>query len=115
MYSTNKCLNCDVHDLGNTDGWDDVESAIKGGTRVFGEFTVIDWFFDPSPYDDSYYEFPQGHEGILYIIFHHEGEDRYFRKSGEGDSYGNHKWDGNVKEVYPTKVVKTVYEYTEKP
>lgn len=106
------CLKCAVHDFGAThSGWDGVEAAVNRGVRNFGEFTLIDWFFDPMP-DDYYGEFSQGHEGHLYMVFKHNESERHFRKTGEGDSYGNHTWGGAVTEVFPTRVEKIVYEYT---
>lgn len=105
------CLKCGVHDLGNThSSWQGVEDAVGRGVRTFNEFEIIDWFFDPMPDDGYYGEFSQGHEGDLYMVF--RSADRHFRKTGKGDSYGNHTWDGNVTEVFPKRVEKIVYEYT---
>jgi hypothetical protein len=101
-----------VHEVADSNhGWEGVEDAITHGRREFGDFTVIDWFFDPIP-DEYYGEFSQGHEGRLFVVFMHNTEDRFFRKEGTGDSYGRHYWNGSVKEVFPKRVEKVVYEYT---
>lgn len=104
------CLRCALNDNLGKD-WGSVERKIENGEKSFGDFKVIDWFFDPMP-DDYYGEFSQGHEGDLYIIFEHKGT-RYFKKSGTGDSYGSHSWDGPVVEVFPKEVQRIVYVYEE--
>lgn len=107
------CLKCAIHDLGNASlGWQGIEDAVIRGTRNFNEFTLIDWDFDELPDDTYYAEFSQGHEGDIYMVFKHNGTERHFRKTGTGDSYGNHTWDGPVHEVFPKRVEKIVYEYT---
>lgn len=113
MSTTNDCLRCKVYDLadGASQGWDGIEAAINRGIREFSEFAVIDWFFDPMP-DDYYGEFSQGHEGDLYIVLKHNGSERFFRKSGRGDSYSNHFWTGEIREVFPKKIERVVYEYS---
>lgn len=104
------CLRCKVTDeIGGN--WQTVENQIAAGQKVFGEFQVIDWFFDPMP-DDYYGEFSQGHEGELYIVFNYETQ--YFKKTGTGDSYGNHSWDGPVVEVFPKEIQRVVYIYEER-
>lgn len=110
--SMSECLRCAVYDVADVEGgWDKLERRINAGQRNFGEFTVIDWFFDPMP-DHYYGEFSQGHEGDLFVVLKHNGQERFFRKTGTGDSYGDHYWTGSVKEVFPKKVEKVVYEYT---
>ena len=107
---TDFCVRCSLTDsLGRN--WDRVENQIQAGQKDFGDFKVIDWFFDPMP-DDYYGEFSQGHEGRLYIVFEYKG-NRFFKKSGTGDSYGNHSWDGPVVEVFPKEVQRIVYVYEE--
>lgn len=103
-----ECLKCALQD--EIEDWGRIEERIEAGSREFGDFKVIDFFFDPSP-DDYYGEFAQGHESKIYIVF--QSGDRYFRKTGHGDSYGNHSWHGPVKEVFPKQVQRIVYEYTE--
>ena len=109
-----ECLKCALYEVVGTKTWEAIEKQISQGSREFNGFEVVDWFFDPADPEYSYYDagFPQGHEGVLYIIF--TKEDRHFRKTGRGDSYGHHYWDGPVTEVFPKKVMKTVYEYEEK-
>ena len=108
----NDCIRCSVYDMADSHGgWDAVENSINRGNREFGDFAVIDWFFDPIP-DDYYGEFSQGHEGELFIILKHKTENRFFRKEGVGSSYGDHYWTGSVKEVFPKRIEKVVYEYT---
>lgn len=109
---TSECLRCAMYDMADTQGgWDAIEGSIDRGHKEFGDFTVIDWFFDPMP-GDYFGEFSQGHEGDLFIIFKSNTHDRFFRKEGSGDSYGRHYWNGSVREVFPKRVEKVVYEYT---
>ena len=105
-----ECMRCELSDIVDNDGgWDSIERKIKQGYRGFSDFNVIDFFFDPMP-DDYYGEFSQGHEGELYIVFEKEG--RFFRKEGRGDTYGTHYWTGSLKEAFPKRVERVVYEYT---
>lgn len=106
-----ECMKCELTDvIDNHGGWDAAEDSIDRGSRVIDGFEVIDFFFDPVSDDNYYGEFSQGHEGKLYMVL--KKGDRFFRKEGRGDSYGHHYWTGNLKEVYPKRVERVVYEYT---
>jgi hypothetical protein len=104
------CMKCALSDVIDAHGgWDSAERSIVRGSRNIDGFEVIDYFFDPMP-DDYYGEFSQGHEGNLYMVF--KRDERFFRKEGKGDSYGTHYWTGNLKEAFPKRVERIVYEYT---
>lgn len=67
----------------------------------------------PDEMEDGYYagesEYPQGTEYEVFVILQY-GE-RYFKKTGKADSYGEINWDsGRVAEVKPRIVSATVWE-----
>ena len=105
------CIRCEITDLLLDDygSWDRVSDCISA-LHVDG-VDVVDWFFDPTPEHSWDGAHEQGHEGAVYMVFKYK--DRHIRVSGTSDSYGTLYWSGTVKEVYPTKVLKTVYEYSE--
>lgn len=50
----------------------------------------------------------QGNETEVWLLF--RIEDKFYKKYGTGDSYGDVDWDGPFKEVYKSEKVVTVYE-----
>lgn len=63
--------------------------------------------------EDGYFtsgsEYPQGTEFEVFVVLQYG--DRYFKKSGTADSYGEINWDsGHVTEVKPKLVTATVWE-----
>lgn len=108
-----ECVKCEFTDLmlGEYGSWGQVSDCVSGGLRIDG-VEAVDWFFDPVPEGswDGCHE--QGHEGDVYMVF--KFKDTHFRVTGTSSSYGDMHWSGAVKEVVPTKVVRTVYEYAEK-
>lgn len=107
-----ECIRCEFTDLmlGEYRTWERVGHNISN-LRVEG-VQAIDWFFDPTPENSWDGAHEQGHEGDVFMVFKYK--ERFFRVQGKSNSYGDLYWDGGLKEVFPTKVVKTVYEYSEK-
>lgn len=105
---------CDLADLieSTASGWQGVKDAIERGTRQFGDFEAVDWFFDPivggGYYGEGCHE--QDHEGEIFIVL--KNGEEHFRKIGRSGSYSDdHYWDGPIQKVSPKKVIKTVYEW----
>lgn len=109
--STSECVKCEFTDLmlGEYGNWERVSSSIP--SIRLNDVVAVDWFFDPVPENSWDGAHEQGHEGDIYMVFKYK--DHYFRVSGTSSSYGDLYWSGTIKEVFPTKVVKTVYEYSE--
>lgn len=110
--STSECVRCEFTDLvlAEYSSWSRVADYI-GRLDVDG-VQAVDWFFDPVPEGSWDGCHDQGHEGSVFMVF--KFKDRHFRVTGTSNSYGSMYWSGVVKEVVPTKVVRTVYEYAEK-
>lgn len=102
----------------------EVEDLIlsKGGWEYWAEtpytnqteIRVVERELDEGDDRDSWYESPheQGHEGNCYIVFEVDG--RYWRKTGETDSYANRQWVGKFREVAKGEILVTKYEWSDK-
>jgi hypothetical protein len=91
--------------------WESVSYDVSIGRSLgLSEVEVVDYFFDPVPDNSWDGAHEQGHEGDVYMVFKYQ--DRFFRVSGHSNSYGSLYWDHGIKEVYPKRVEKIVYEYT---
>lgn len=93
--------------------WNAVQRRLEYNSQdIVDGVQAVDWFFDPTPdnsWDDCH---DQGHEGVVYMVF--KFENRFWKVKGKSDSYGTTYWGAGVTEVFPNRVVKTIYEYTEK-
>lgn len=106
------CLKCEFTDLmlNQFESWDRVSNVVSGGLGTM-DVEAVDWFFDPVPENSWDGAHDQGHEGSVYMVFKYK--DTFFRVTGRSNSYGDLYWSGTIKQVVPSKVVRTVYEYKE--
>ncbi len=69
---------------------------------------------DADEIESGYYgesEYPQGTEFTVFVVLEYGDTERYFKKTGTADSYGDINWDsGHVTEVQPKIVSATVWE-----
>jgi hypothetical protein len=110
------CARCDFTDYMQEEhgDWDNVSYSVKEYNQtVFGEYRVVESFFDPVPGDGYYGDgcHEQGHSEDVYMIFKGPG-DVFLKVWGNSSSYGSCYWHG-VKEVVGKVVEKVVYEFKE--
>lgn len=112
------CKRCNFQDyMRETHGdWDNVHYYVENyPSKQFGDYVLVDSFFDPVPgegrgyYGDNCHE--QGHEGDVWMVFK-DPDGLYFKVWGTSNSYGSCTWHG-VKEVVGKVVEKVVYEFKE--
>lgn len=95
--------------------WENVAYHIEHYNKVeFGEYDLVDSFFDPVPEGVGYYGescHEQGHRGDVYMIFK-TPDEKFMKVWGNSSSYGACYWHG-VKEAVGKVVEKVVYEFKE--
>lgn len=89
-------------------GWDRFTYQNDGFVDHFTGVTLVKIFKGNNLYD-SYGEYPMGYEGEAYLVF--EYDNRFYKKLGTVDSYGEIVWDGKFREVQPTQKVVVEYEW----
>lgn len=104
------CLKCGFEDAMSECGYDWWDLFNRSFSLWVNGFEVkrLDAVKPDDSLMDLYGEYPQGYEGSMWMTF--QIGNRFFRKSGTVDSYGNETWNGRFQEVYGKTKTVTVFE-----
>ncbi len=95
--------------------WDNLAYDVKEYKKTkFGDYSLVDSFFDPVPEGGGYYGdgcHEQGHSEDVYMVFE-DTQGNFLKVHGRSTSYGSCYWIG-VKEVVGKVVERVVYEFKE--
>lgn len=114
---TSSCKRCDFQDYMREEhgDWENVAYYIREHKKTaFGQYKLVDSFFDPVPEYGGYYGdgcHEQGHSEDVWMIFKGP-DDVFFKVYGRSSSYGSCYWE-SVKEVVGKLVQKVAYEFKE--
>lgn len=108
------CLACDLHNFILENYTWDALLRLKRQSTPYGDIAIVSSKTERSDYD-SYGEYDQGSSETVWIVFRleppHGAAERFFRKEGTADSYGEVSWDRTFREVKATEKTVTVYEW----
>lgn len=95
--------------------WESVAYNIREHSEViFGQYELVDSFFDPVPEGGGYYGdgcHAQGHTEDVWMVFKSDAGN-FYKVFGTSSSYGTCYWSA-VKTVVGKVVEKVVYEFKE--